>query len=301
VTGRALLLTLAALAGACAGSGGGGGGTGESGAGGSEEADRLHQEGLSWARKAETAPLPTPDPSLAGGPGGASAAVPEFKPEQLRAAESFEKALAANPQHAGANLALGDLLAPHALRRLEAQRARDAAAKARPRKGHGPAATAPPMVPVSTVDASPERVLRAYLAALQADPGRAPADRLITFAVKAGRLDVAETAHHELLRRVKESAEPYALYGDFLATQKKDLEGAIEQYRQALIWKVDDENTRRKLADIHLTRGIEYYNRQEFSRAAIEFKESAKYVTDRESEQGRRLQTYLTRMKEIRR
>jgi tetratricopeptide (TPR) repeat protein len=298
------MLALAVVAGACAGSGGGGGGAGgragDSGGGGSEEADRLYQEGLSWAKRAETAPLPTPDPAtVAGASGGAFAAAPEFKPEELRAIESFEKALSAHPNHAGANLALGDLLAPHALRRLAAQRARDAAAKRRPPKGQV-AAPVPP-APVSTVDASPERVLRAYQAALQADPGRTPADRLIAFAVPAGRLDVAEAAHHELLRRVKERSEPYALYGDFLAMQKKDVDGAIDQYRQALIWRADDEDTRRKLADIHLARGVEYYGRQEFSRAAIEFKESAKYVTDRDSEQGRRLQTYLTRMKEIRR
>jgi len=295
------MLALAVVAGACAGSGGSGGGAGESGGGGSEEVDRLYQEGLSWAKRAEAAPLPTPDPAtVAGGSGGAFAAAPEFKPEELRAVESFEKALSAHPNHAGANLALGDLLAPHALRRLEAQRARDAAAKGRPRKGQARDA-AVTLVPVSTVDASPERVIRVYQAALQADPGRTPADRLISFAVPAGRLDAAEAAHHELLLRVKERAEPYALYGDFLAMQKKDLDGAIDQYRQALIWKPDDEDTRRKLADIHLTRGVEYYGRQEFTRAVIEFKESEKYVTDRDSEQGRRLQTYLTRMKEIRR
>lgn len=293
------MFVLAVVAGACAGSGGGAGGPA---GGGSDEADRLYQQGLSWAQKAETAPLPTPDPAaVAGGPGGAFAGAPEFKPDELRAIESFEKALAADPNHAGAHVALADILAPHALRRLEAQRARDAAAKGRSRKEQARAAAAVPLVPVSTVDASPERVIRGYQTALQADPGRAPADRLIAFAVPAGRLDVAEAAHHELLRRVKESAEPYARYGDFLATQRKDLDGAIDQYRQALIWKADDEDTRRKLADIHLERGIEYYGRQEFSRAAVEFKESAKYVTDRDSKQGRRLQTYLTRMKEIRR
>jgi tetratricopeptide (TPR) repeat protein len=136
---------------------------------------------------------------------------------------------------------------------------------------------------------------------MAADPSRAPVDRLIAFATRAGRLDAAEGAHQELLRRVKESAEPYALYGDFLATQRNDRDGAIDQYRQALIWKADDEVTRAKLADIYLARGIEYYGKQEFARAAAELKEAQKYVTDRDSERGRRLQTYLERMREIRR
>ena len=63
----------------------------------------------------------------------------------------------------------------------------------------------------------------------------------------------------------------------------------------------DDEATKAKLADIYLARGVEYYGKQEFARAAAELKEAQKYVTDRESERGRRLQTYLERMREIRR
>ena len=295
--GRALTLAAVALAGACAGpSGGGGAGSGQAS---DDEAERLYQEGLSWARKAEAAPLPTPDPAA----GGLS---PEFKPEELRALESYEQALSARPEHGPAHLGLADLLAPHALARLERERlaraAQEAASRTRPRRGRAqPPTPVPAATPVSLVDASVDRVLGAYRSAVQADPSRAPVDRLIAFATRAGRLDAAEDGHRELLKRVRESAEPYALYGDFLAAHANDRDRAIEQYRQALIWKPDDEATRGKLLDIHLARGIEYYGKQEFARAAVELKEAQKYVTDRDSERARRLQAYLARMREIRR
>ena len=302
MAGRSLTLVLAVVAGACSGPSRRGGDAG--GGGGTGDAERLYQEGLSWTRKAETAPLPAPPPAASGvGQNPASLAAPAFQTEELRALESFEKALAAQPDHAGANLALADLLAPHAIRHYAAElQARESAARSRPRRGD-PASDAPVATPapVIAVDASPARVIRAYEAAVQADPGRTPVDRLIAFAVRVGRLDAAESGHQELLRRVKESAEPYALYGDFLSAQKKDLDGAVDQYRQALIWKPDDQATRQKLGEIYLVRGIDYYSRQEFARAAVEFRECQKYVTGRESEQGRRLQTYLARMKEIRR
>jgi tetratricopeptide (TPR) repeat protein len=308
VASLTLFASLALLPAACTGSRESGGGRGST-AVGADEAERLYQEGLDSARRAETAPLPTPEPVTSPLPPGAPPpAAPEFKAEELRALQLFEQALAARPDHAGANLALAELLAPHAIRRVDRERAereaaarRQAAAGRRPRKGAPP--PTPPPLPASAaggVEFGPDRVLRAYQAAMQADPGRGPVDKMIAFAVRVGRLDAAEAGHQELLRRVKESAEPYALYGDFLAQEKKDRDGAIEQYRQALIWKPDDEATRQKLAQIYLDRGAEYYNRQEYALAAVEFKESEKYVTDRSSEQGQRLQSYLQRMKEIR-
>ena len=290
------LIVAAALLAGCSGAPGGGG---DSAPGEETEADRLFTEGESWARKAEAAPLPTPDPT-------AGAVAPEFKPEELRALESFEKALAANPAHGSSNLALADLLAPHALAREERERqaraAQEAAARQRPRRGRAPTATpVPAAMPISLVDASVDRVLAAYRAAVQRDLSRAPVDRLIAFATRAGRLEAAEDGYQELLKRVKESAELHVLYGDFLVTRAHDPERAIGEYRQALIWKPDDADTRGKLMDIHLNRGIEYYGKQEFARAAVELKEAQKYVTDRESEGGRRLQAYLQRMREIRR
>jgi tetratricopeptide (TPR) repeat protein len=294
-----LALALAVLGGGCSGGGGSSGGGAETG-GGADETETLYQEGVSWARKAETAPLPTPDP--------ASHLAPEFKPEELRAIESFEKAIVIRADHAGAHMGLADLLAPHALRQIERERqarerqAQEAAARGRSRRGRTPPPTPPPTAaPVSLVDASPERVIREYQAAARSDTTRGPIDRLIAFAVAAGRLDAAEAAHQDLLARLKESAEPHALYGDFLATHKRDPEAAIDQYRQALIWSPKDEPTRVKLAEIYLTRAVDYYRAQEYMRAADELREAQKYVTDRNSDLGRRVQAMLVKMREIRR
>jgi tetratricopeptide (TPR) repeat protein len=154
---------------------------------------------------------------------------------------------------------------------------------------------------VSLVDASPERVIREYQAAAQADPGRAPVDRLIAFAVPAGRLDVADAAHQELLRRMKESAEPHVLYGDFLVAQRHDSEGAIDQYRQALIWEPQDEATKAKLAEIYLARAAEFYRTQDYLRVNAELREAQRYVTDKNSDLGRRVQSWVVKMREIRR
>jgi tetratricopeptide (TPR) repeat protein len=301
---RALTLALAIFTGACSGPTGDGGGSNAGGSagggGGGGPAEQLYQEGVTWARKAETAPLPTPDPS--------THATPEFKAEELRAIESFEQAVATQADHAGAHLALGDLLAPHALRRIERERqarerqAQEAAARSRSRRGRTPPPTpTPAAVSGSLIDSSPERVIREYQAAALADPARTPVERLIAFSVAAGRLDAAEAGFQDLLVRLKESAEPHVLYGDFLVEHKKDAEAAIDQYRQALIWNPKDEPTRVKLAEVYLGRAADFYRAQEYMHAANELREAQKYVTDRNSDLGRRVQAMQVKMREIRR
>jgi tetratricopeptide (TPR) repeat protein len=216
---------------------------------------------------------------------------PEFKPEELKAIESLEAALQARPDHAAAQLALAELLGPHALRRF--QRIREAAQ----RKGK------PEMVvlPDTPVDVSVDRVVRAYRSAVAADTsGREPVEKLITFAVRADRLADAEHGHRELIARIRESGEPFARYGDFLAGVRQDPDAAIEQYRQALIWEPTDEATRAKIGRIYLDRGVTAFERQEYATAEAQLREAQKYVVDRESEQGQRLARYTARLREIR-
>ena len=257
-----------------------------------QDPEALYYQGLAWAKKAETAPLPAPPAVESPLPKGAvPPPAPEFKPEELKAIASLEAATQARPEYAAAHLALGDLLAPHALRRY--QRVKEAAT----RKGR------PEMVvlPESPVDVGVDRVARIYRSAVLADPsGREPVEKLIAFAVPAERLADAEHGFREMIGRIRERAEPFARYGDFLAEVRHDPDAAIEQYRQALIWEPNDEATRNKIGAIYLNRAIAHFERQQYAMAEVQLKEARKYVTDRESEQGRRLAHYTARLREIR-
>jgi tetratricopeptide (TPR) repeat protein len=268
--------------------------------GDSRDPEALFLLGKVWARKAATAPLPTPPPPSSVLPRGvAPPAAPEFKPEELRALEFFERAVAAKPNHPGAHLGLAELLAPHAHARFE--REREAAAQAasrRGRKGRGPEHIPPaPEGP----DASVERVVREYRLAAQGDPrAKGPVEALIQFAESVGRLEDANLAFQELLRRDKEKAEPFVRYGDFLLHQKKDGMGAIGEYAQALMWRPDDDATRAKIADIYLAMSAEHLGQREYASAEARLKDAQRYITDKNSPQGLKIQEQLSQLAQIR-
>jgi tetratricopeptide (TPR) repeat protein len=268
---------------------------------GAEHANALFDEGASWAKKAETAPLPTPPPVLSPLPKGAEPPpAPEFKPEEVQAVSFFEKAIAAQPDDPRPHMALAVLLAPHAVHRLEVEE--QAAWRKKPVRGKVKAT--PPPVPTpdpSGIDYSVGRIVRSYEAAIQNSPNtRQPVESLIDFAVQVKDLEAAEGALQELVKRVKESPEPFLRYGDFLLNVKKDPEGAIEQYRQALIWRPDDEATRAKVAGIYIDMGADAYGQKQYGIAQSRFVDAAKYVTDKTSPQGLKLQDYQRRLREIR-
>jgi tetratricopeptide (TPR) repeat protein len=269
-----------------------------------DDPEALCLQGRAWARKAESAPLPTPPPAPSPLPKGAPLpGPPEFKPEERRAIDLLERAVALGPELASAHLALAQVLAPHAIRfhqrEQEAQAARQREASIRRRPGRA-ASPEPLPTPEPGVDYSPQRVAHEYTLAMRGDSGRPPVEALIAFAVKTGRLDDAELGYQELIRRVKESGEPLTMYGDFLVREKKDPVAAIEQYRQALIWSPNDDVTRAKLANIFLTRGVDYFNQQQFAMAEAQFAEAAKYIPDRDSPQGRILTEHQAKLREIR-
>lgn len=255
--------------------------------------DSLYYQGLVWAKKAQSAPLPTTPPPPSPAPKGwQPLAAPELKDEEIQAAQAFEKAIVARPESAAPHLALAQLLAPHAAHQHDV--AEEAARHKKP---------APPAVPLP-VDLSTDRVIRAYRFAMQADAAAAGTpDELIRFGRRVGRLDAAEAGFQEMIRRKKEreTAEPLARYGDFLAEDKKDPLAAIEQYRQALIWVPDDDATRGKVAAIYLKMAAEAFARQQYAVTEDHLKEAAKYVTDRSSVQGRALEDYRGRLRSIRR
>jgi tetratricopeptide (TPR) repeat protein len=263
-----------------------------------EDPESLYLQGRAWAKKAETAPLPTPPPVAGELPKGVAAPpAPLFKHEELQALALYEKAVAARSDLGAANVAIAELLAPHAIRRYDRQRETAAARGRRRGKGEPPPA---PEGDAQGVDYSVERIVRAYdLASQSPATGRAAADGLIAFGARVGRLDAAESGFRILLQTQKEQPEPFVRYGDFLAEQKKDGDAAIEQYRQALIWKPDDEATRLKIADIYLARAIGFFDKQQFSVADSEFKQAAKWVA-RGSAQEAQLKSYQSRLLEIR-
>ena len=258
-----------------------------------DDPDSLFYQGRVWAKKAETAPLPPAPPAPQPPPRGYEPPPPpEFKPEELQAAGFYERAIAAKPEAADAHLALAELLAPHAAHQYDLQE--EAARRKHP-------LASPSALPVDT---SADRVVRAYQAALQADPSSTvPVQELIRFGRRVNRLDAAEAGFKEMVRRKKEAqtAEPLVKYGDFLADEKKDPLAAIDEYRQALIWKPDDDATRSKVADIYLKMAAEAFAQQQYAVADERLKDSAPYIPDRTSVQARTLEDYKARLKNIRR
>ncbi len=248
-------------------------------------------QGLAWSKKAVLAPLPTPPPA----PGGRGAAppAPEFKPEELKAVESFERVLQTQPADGCANLGLADLLAPHSLRKYGATGPKPGAHNRRVAPAEAPDAGDP--------DYRSQRVLQAYRGAIQGDmSSRDPVDRMVDFALRVGSLDDADQGLQEMVRRDRENPEPLVHYGDFLLNQRKDPLAAIEQYRQALIWRADDPETKAKIADIYIGQAIEAYAKGHYAVADARLRDAQKYVTDPVSPQGLKIRDYMGKLNAIR-
>jgi tetratricopeptide (TPR) repeat protein len=260
----------------------------------------LYLQGLAWAKKAQTAPLPTPPPAPSPLPRGyVPSPAPEFKPEELRALELFEQAVAAEPGHAGAHQGLADVLAPHAVRRAELAKAASAAPKTRGRKGK--ATPPPPPSPPEGPDASAERVAREYRAAIAADPeGTRALEALIEFAARTDNAAEAAFAFEELLKREREKPGPHVRYGDFLRA-RRDFDGAIGQYRQALIWNAEDEESKAKIGEIYITLAEDHLAREEWSAADQRLRDAQKWVKDKNSPVGLKLQAATAKLAQIRR
>lgn len=285
--GRAAVALLALLAAACGGGSGGLGGFGGGGGPASEaralmeqgrldealarlegapsEPDVIFVQGQIWAKKAEQAPPPAPEEE-----GGEA---PEFKLEERNALAFFETLTSAMPNHAGAHLAIAELLAPHAKARLEASRGK--------RRG------APPAPDPALPDYSVERIVREIDAAIAADPGVAPVDALIDFCTSVEDLDCAERAYRMLPERIPESATPHRRLADFLLEQRDDPDGAVQQYDLALVWAPDDSpedaEIRTRVAGIFLDRAEEEIGQRRWALADQALKSARKYIADRTS------------------
>ena len=238
--------------------------------------DSLYLAGRAWAGKAASAPVPTPAP-------GAAAAAARLKPEEERALSAYERAVAARPDFVDAQLAIAELLAPHALQVVAAA----------PRLRPGTPAPAPdPLV---------ERVLKSYGDALQADPtGTSAAESLIDFATRAGRPGEADAAFQELIRRRREDPAVLVRYGDFLAGPAGKPEAALAQYGQALIWRADDSATKLKMADIHLAAAAVHLRDLQYVTAEARLKQARRYTVDPASPQAARLAELEARVRDVR-
>jgi hypothetical protein len=144
-------------------------------------------------------------------------------------------------------------------------------------------------------------VVQEFQRAANSDPsGTAGVEALIAFAIRTGRFAEADSGFQELLKRVREKPEPFVEYGDFLWDKKKDADGAIGQYRQALIWRPDDDATRGKIADIYIGMARAHVDAREYATADARLRQAEKYITDPQSPQGRRLQEQQAFLTQIR-
>jgi len=215
------------------------------------DADVLYLEGVAWATKAESAPAPASG----------------IKPEEREALSFFDRAASANPQMAAPHVGTAQVLEPYALR--AAERAHAAAGR---RPGSRPET-------VEVPEATPDQVIQAYRKAAQADRATTTAvDSWIEFARKVKRLDEANAAFQELLRRDKEKAAPFVRYGDFLLADRKDPLGAIAQYSQALIWQPNDPECRGKIAAIYLSQAQAHFDGKEYATALARLEDAKRYL-----------------------
>lgn len=256
-----------------------------------ESAEAFYLRGLAWARKAETAPLPTPPPPAPDAPRGAPPPrAPELKDEELKALSFYDQAARADAKFAAAPLAAAELLAPHALRAFDQQ------ALQRGKRPGGAAVAVAPGEPWS-----PDSVLRLYQQAVTADARSTNAvEALLAFALRVGKLDEADAGFRELIKRDRESDKPLIRYGDFLRERRGEGLKAADQYQQALIWRPDDEGTRAKLAEVYLDLGVDHFKKREYLAAQARFDEAQKYIKDPTSPQAARLKDYNAQIREIR-
>lgn len=261
----------------------------------SGDPDQLALLGAVWSKKAGLAPLPTPPPLPSPAPKRATPPpAPEFKPEELTAMGFLDRALQAQPGHPVAALTLARLLGAHATRRFDLEKSAAAA-----RKGRG---KPPEPVLATDPDYRPERILEAYRAAVAGAPAsRDAAEKMYEFAVRVERFDDAQWAIEQMLQRDKEKPEPLVRYGDFLRDFKKEPHRAIERYREALIWKPDDETVLARIAEIYIVEGIEAFGNRQWAVAEARLQEARKYVKNPNSPQGLKIRDYESRLASIRR
>jgi hypothetical protein len=254
--------------------------------------EALCLQGQIWAKKAERAPLPTP------GAGETPERPPEFKPEELRAIDLFERARAGRPTLSDAHLGLASVLAPHAVRRFEVSQAGKRAASGKSAKGVKTAVPESADVP----DFSIRRVVGLYQEAVKNEAtGTRAVDELLRFALRVKEIEAAGWAHAEGIARDRENPARLVQFGDFLQKERGDRHGAIDQYRQVLILRPDDGETKTKVATLYIELAREHLAAQQWGAGQMMFDEAQKYVGDMNSPQAMQIRAGLSELSAIRR
>jgi tetratricopeptide (TPR) repeat protein len=256
---------------------------------GAQGPENLCLQGAAWAKKAEGAPLPTPTIGADGVPVTA-----EFKSEERRAIDLFQRALSEQPALAEAHLGLAELLVPHAIRRYELGAA---SRRARPRR-RGAAPTPVPAEPLL----EPGGIVEHFKAASK-DPKLAmrALDGLARFATRVDRPKDREWAYRGLVDAEPENPSRLVELGDFLLKERGDPNGAIAEYKQALVWKPDSSEIKAKIADIYIEEGRVAFQAEQWAVAEARFVTAQEWVTDPNSAQGLRVRDYRSKLDAIRR
>jgi predicted metal-dependent hydrolase len=66
------------------------------------------------------------------------------------------------------------------------------------------------------------------------------------------------------------------------------------------MWRPDDDAIRGKVADIYIAMAAEHLGQREYASAEARLKDAQRYITDKNSPQGLRLQDQLSQLSQIR-
>jgi tetratricopeptide (TPR) repeat protein len=202
--------------------------------------------------------------------------------DEAASLESFERALSINPRHALSAIGVGDLYS----RRV-------------PTRRRGKSSADNPEDPYVLA-------LAAYENAIGIDPKLPEAQQhYARFLERAGQLDQADAAYKasvEAAAVVPEIAPDYYLaYGRFLAGPRDRLDGALEQFQLAQVYRADDPKIQQEIAVVHARVGIRHFEKQEYLLAEESLKKADALFTDRSSPDAQKTASTLGQLRSIRR
>lgn len=256
---------------------------------GHTDPEALTVQGRAWILKArKTSRETASNPSLV------DAGSTDLRVEEGMALRLLEAAAGAQPDLADAHLAMAELLEPGALRWLAAER------EAPPPNERRRTAVKPAPPEVEPTH-GPMRVLQEYRKAAHADRASAPiVESWLRFALAAQKPEEAEVALQELLVRKPRDADPLLRYGDFLRDVRGDRSGALDRYREALIWQAGDERIKERIVSVFLDLAEQHLASQEYGAAEQRLRDVNRYAPFSDREVTRRFAALTQKLSSIR-